>query len=106
MSIMKTEAEAYEKKVSSQLDEAKAVLEGLEAKAKGKVAQAEIDAIKQLRTRREELHRQVRHDLKTVAEVKAMEQIRTRTDADVAKFKTAVDQLASKIKSHETSARA
>ena len=39
------EIKAYQEKVNAQLQEAKAVLNGLEAHAKGKLAQSEIDGL-------------------------------------------------------------
>ena len=45
------EIKAYQEKVNAQLQEAKAVLNGMEAHAKGKLAQSEIDAINRLKAK-------------------------------------------------------
>ena len=46
---------AFEEKLSAQLQEAKSQIEGIEAHAKGKLAQAEIDAINGLKIKRQEI---------------------------------------------------
>jgi ribosomal protein L9 len=93
------EIKAYQEKINAQLQEAKAVLNGLEAHAKGKLAQSEIDAIARLKAKNQEIEKKVHHDLKTVGEVAVAAKVKADIDADVAKFKTSVDQLAAKFKS-------
>jgi hypothetical protein len=44
----------FEEKVSPQLQETKAMIDEIEAQVKGKLAQAEIDAIKFFKTTRQE----------------------------------------------------
>jgi ribosomal protein L7/L12 len=45
------EIKAYQAKVGAQLQEAKALLNGFEAHAKGKLAQSEIDTISSLKAK-------------------------------------------------------
>jgi len=49
------EIKAYQEKVNAQLQEAKAVLSGLEAHAKGKLAQSQIDTIARLKAKHQEI---------------------------------------------------
>jgi ribosomal protein L9 len=93
------EIKAYQEKINAQLQEAKAVLNGLEAHAKGKLAQSEIDTIARLKAKNQEIEKKVHHDLKTVGEVAIAAKVKADIDADVAKFKTSVDQLSAKVKS-------
>jgi vacuolar-type H+-ATPase subunit H len=88
---------AFEEKLSAQLQEAKSQIDGIEARAKGKMAQAEIDAISGLKTQRQEIEKK-RQDLKTSGEAKAA-QLKSEIEADMAKFKTSLDQLGTKVKS-------
>src|SRR5262245_53271535 len=64
---MSAELKAYEAKGNTKIQEVKAQVEQFEAKAKERRAQAEITAIGQLRTARENVERKV-HDLKTTHE--------------------------------------
>jgi len=68
----------------------------LEASAKSKMAQAEIDTINHLKTKQQEIDKK-RQDLKTTGEAK-VEQIKTEIDAEVAKLKTSLAELATKLK--------
>ena len=93
------EIKAYQEKINAQLQEAKAVLTGLEAHAKGKLAQSEIDTLNRLKTRHQEIEKKVHHDLKTAGEVAVAAKVKSDIDAEVTKFKASVDQLSQKIKS-------
>ena len=93
------EIKAYQQKISAQLQEAKAVLDGFEAHAKGKLAQSEIEQITRLKTKKQEIDKKLHQDLKTAGEVTLAAKIKADIDTDMAKFKTSVDQVAAKIKS-------
>jgi hypothetical protein len=93
------EIKAYQEKIHAQLEEAKAVLSGFEAHAKGKLAQSEIDTIKRLKAKHEEIDKKVHHDLKVGAEVTVAAKVKSDIDADVAKFKVSLNQLAARAKS-------
>jgi len=93
------EIKAYQDKINAQLQEAKALLNGFEAHAKGKMAQSEIEAITRLKAKNQEIEKKVHHDLKTAGEVAIAAKAKADIDAEMAKFKTSVDQLAAKFKS-------
>jgi hypothetical protein len=93
------EIKAYQEKVNAQLQEAKAVLSGLEAHAKGKLAQSQIDTIARLKAKHREIEKKVHQDLKTAGEVAVAAKIKSDIDTEVTKFKTSVDQLSAKVKS-------
>jgi len=90
------EIKAYEEKVSAQLQQAKAQLGELEAHAKGKMSQAEIDTINRLKTKHHEIDKK-RQDLKTVSDAK-VGQIKAEIDSEVAKLKTSLADLGTKLK--------
>ena len=93
------EVKAYQEKINAQLHEAKALLDGLQAHTKGKLAQSEIDAISRLKAKHQEIEKKVHHDLKTAGAVAIAAKVKSDIDADITKFKTSVDQLAAKAKS-------
>lgn len=93
------EIKAYQEKINAQLQEAKAVLNGQEAHAKGKLAQSEIDTITHLKAKNQEIEKKLHQDLKVGAEVAVAAKAKSNIDAEVAKFKTSLDQLSTKIKS-------
>jgi len=93
------EIKAYQDKINAQLQEAKALLNGFEAHAKGKMAQSEIEAIARLKAKNQEIDKKLHHDLKTAGEVAVAAKVKADIDAEMAKFKTSVDQLAAKFKS-------
>jgi len=93
------EIKAYQEKINAQLQEAKAVLNGVEAHAKGKLAQSEIDTLNHLKTKHQEIEKKVHHDLKTAGEVAVAAKVKSDIDAEVTKFKASVDQLSQKVKS-------
>jgi uncharacterized coiled-coil DUF342 family protein len=82
---------AYEDKVNTQIQESKTKLEQLEAKAKEKRAQAELNAINSLKDTRENIQRKVQ-DLKTTHE-NHMARAQTAIDADLAAFKARIEEL-------------
>lgn len=90
--------QAFEEKIYAQLQDAKAKLEKLEAAAKGKLAQAEIDAMNHLKTKRLEIEKQ-RQELKTAAAAKA-DQIKAEIESEMPRFKEALDRLHAKVKSY------
>ena len=100
------EIKAYQEKIGAQLREAKALLDGFEAHAKGKLAQSEIDAISRLKAKHQEIDKKVHHDLKTTGEVAVAAKVKSDIDAEIAKFKTSLDQLSAKAKSQPTAATA
>ena len=77
------EIKAYQDKINAQLQEAKAVLNGLEAHAKGKLAQSEIDGINHLKAKHQEIEKKVQHDLKTAGEVAVAAKVKTDIDSEM-----------------------
>ena len=93
------EIKAYQEKINAQLREAKAVFNGVEAHAKRNLAQSEIDTLNHLKTKHKRIEKKVHHDLKTAGEVAIAAKVKSDIDAEVTKFKAAVDQLSEKVKS-------
>ena len=93
------EIKAYQEKIGAQLQEAKALLNGVEAHAKGKLAQSDIDSINRLKAKHQEIEKKVHQDLKTAGEVAVAAKIKSDIDAEMPKLKAAVDQLSAKVKS-------
>ena len=93
------EIKAYQEKINAQLQESKAVLSGLEAHAKGKLAKSQIDAINRLKAKHQEIEKNVRQDLKAAGEVAIAAKTQSDIDAEMAKFKASLDQLSATIKS-------
>lgn len=91
---------AYGDKLSAQVQEAKAKLEEFEARAKEQKAQAEIDAIGRLKTTKQNIDRKL-HDLKETHETHVA-RAKADVEAEVARFKTAVEELGAKLKAHAT----
>ena len=94
-----SEIKAYQEKVSAQLQEAKAVLSGFEAHAKGKLAQSEIDTIARLKAKNQEIDKKVHQDLKVTGEVTLAAKVTSDIEAEMAKLKASLDQLNAKLKS-------
>lgn len=97
MSEQSAAVKQYEEKINAQLQESKARLDLLEARAKEKKAQAKITTINNLKAKKQEINTKLQ-DLKTSGEAKAA-QIKPEIDAEVAKIKTTLDQLSSKLAS-------
>lgn len=93
------EIKAYQEKVDAQLHEAKALLDGFEALAKGKLAQSEIDAIARLKAKHKEIEKKVRHDLKTAGTAAVAAKVKADIDADLVRVKNSLAQFAAKAKS-------
>ena len=82
---------AYEDKVNTEIQETKTKLEQLEAKAKEKRAQAELNAINSLKDTRENIQGKVQ-DLKTT-HASHMARAQTAIDADLAALKSRIEEL-------------
>ena len=92
------EIKAYQMKISAQLQEAKAVISEFEAHAKGKLAQAELDAIAQLRSKQKEIDKKLHHDLKATGAIAAARKVESDIGAEMTKFKDSLNKLSAKIK--------
>ena len=87
---------AYEDKVRAQLQEGKAKLDQLNAKAKEKQAQAELDVVGRLNTTKQNIEKKLQN-LKTTDDMQ-VSRAKADIDADVASFKSSINELAGKIK--------
>jgi protein subunit release factor A len=96
MSTHDVTIKAFEEKINAQLEQAKAQLAELGARAKGNVAQAEIDTIHHLKTKHQEIEKK-RQVLKTTSDAKAG-QIKAEIEAEIAKLKTSLAELNSKLR--------
>ena len=95
-SAAKDKIDAYVAKVRGQVQDGKAKLDQLEAKAKDKRAQTETDAIARLQTAKQNLDQKIQ-DLKSTSQVHVA-RAKADIDADVAAFKASVDEIASRVR--------
>lgn len=89
---------AYQDKIAAQIQEAKSTLEQFEAKAKEKKAEAEVATINKLKTAKQNIDQKLQ-DLKTTNSAHVT-QAKAEIDAEVAKFKASMDEIATKLKTH------
>jgi len=93
---MSSDTKAYEEKINAQLQQAKAQLSEFEANAKAKASPAQIETINRLKAKHQEIDKK-RQNLKTAGDAKAG-QVKAEIDADVAKLKTSLADLGTKLK--------
>jgi hypothetical protein len=86
----------FEEKIHAELQQAKAQLDEFDARAKGKMSQAEIETINHLKAKKQEIDKK-RQELKTLGEAKR-EQAKAQIDAEMSKFKASVAELGTKLK--------
>jgi len=87
---------AYADKVSADIQQGKAMLEQLEAKAKAKRAESEIAAINRLKAANQTIEQKVQ-ELKSAHE-SHVPTAKAEIDAQIASFKSAIEDLGTKIK--------
>jgi hypothetical protein len=92
------EMKAHEEKISAQLHEAKALLNEVEAHARKKKAQAEIEKINNLKTKNQEIEKKWHQHLKTAGEAALALKIKADIEAELAKLKTSAKEVATKLK--------
>ena len=97
MDMHSATTKAYQEKINAELQQVKARLVELEARTKGKMAQAEIDTIHDLKVKKQEIEKK-HHELKIVGDAK-VQQLKAEIDAEMAKLKSSLDHLATKLKS-------
>ena len=96
MSAQNVDTKAFEEKINSDLQQTKTQLGEFESRAKGKMGQAEIDTINRLKTKHQEIDKK-RQNLKTVGDAK-LGQAKAEINTDVAKLKSSLAELATKLK--------
>jgi hypothetical protein len=92
------EAKAHEEKISAQLHEAKALIDGFEAHARKNKAGAEIEKITSLKKKREEIEKKLHHLLKLGVGATVAEQAKADIDAELGKFKASLEEFGSRHK--------
>jgi hypothetical protein len=93
------EAKAHEEKISAQVHEARALFDEVEAHAKKNKAQAEIEKLNALKTKKQEIEQGWHRHLKTAGEAALALKIKSEIEADLAKFKSSLEEVAAKLKS-------
>jgi hypothetical protein len=96
MSTHDVTTHAYEEKIGADLHDVKAKLDEFEARAKGKKAEAEIATINHLKTKHHEIETK-RKALNTIGDAK-IQQYKADLDAELARVKTSLAELAAKLK--------
>lgn len=92
-----TEMKAHLDKINAQLQEAKALLHEAEAHAKRKRAEAEIERLNALKTKQQEIDKKWEH-LKTIGEAGLAMKVRAEVEADLAKLRGSLEEIASRVK--------
>ena len=103
MSEQSTGTKAFEEKVSAQLQDAKSQIESIEARAKGTMAQAQVDAVNRLKIARKEIDKR-RQELKTSGEANAA-QIKAGIEADIAKLGAELEHFGAKLQGQAAQSR-
>jgi len=93
------EVKAHEEKISAQLDEARAPVEEIEAHARRNKAEAKIERLKALKTKREEIEKKLHQLMKIGVEATVATQLKADIDAELAKLKTSLGEFGMKRKS-------
>lgn len=93
------EVKAHQDKISEQLHETKALIDALEAHAKKNKAQGEIERINALKTKRREIEKKWHRHLKTAGEAALALKITSEIEADLANFKSSLEETSAKVKS-------
>lgn len=91
------EVKAHQEKIQAQLHEAKALLDEFEAHAKKNKAQAEIDKISALKTKKQEIEKKFQHHLKTAGEAALALKVTAEIEADLAKLKGSMDDVTTRL---------
>jgi hypothetical protein len=91
------EIKTHGEKIGAQLHEAKALLKEVEAHARRKKAQAEIEKITGLKSKKQEIEKKLQQLVKTGLEAKAAVQVKSDIEAEVAKLKTSLGEIATRL---------
>jgi gas vesicle protein len=96
MSAHNRHTKAYEEKIRAELQQAKAQLMELEARAKSDFAQAGTDLVKDVKARRHEIEEKLQ-EMKSTGDANA-EQVKDDIEAKVAKMKSSLTELGVRLK--------
>jgi uncharacterized coiled-coil DUF342 family protein len=102
MPMTVAEMKAHQDKITAQLHEAKALIEEFEAHARKHKAQAEIEKIDGLKTKRAEIEKKLHQLVKTAVEAKTATEIKAGIDAELAKLKASLEEVGVNLKNHST----
>lgn len=97
------EAKAHEEKVGAQFHEVKALIDEVEAHAKKRKAQAEIEKINHLKTEKQTIEKKWQQHLKTAGEAALALKIKGDIEADLAKLRGSIQEVASRLQSRPDS---
>lgn len=87
------EAKAHEEKISAQLHEAKALIDQVEAHAKKNRAQAKIEKLNTLKTKRQEIENKLHQLMKVGVAADVAAHIKAEIDAELGKLRTSLEEL-------------
>jgi len=96
MATRNATTKAYDEKLSGQLQQTKAQLGEFEAQAEGKMLQAEIGTINDLKAKQQEIEKKYQA-LKPSGAAK-LEHLKAQIDPEMAALKTSLEQLATKLR--------
>lgn len=91
---------AFQEQISAKVQEAKARLDQVEAKAREKKSEAELAAAVSLKKAKQNIDRKLQ-ELSSTSDA-YMARAKAEINADVAAFKASVDEIAAKIKTQAT----
>ena len=98
MTVHNVNIKAYEEKIVAQLQQARAQITELEARAKSDVKSFKADLLKDVKARSHEIEKKLQ-ELKTTGAANA-EQVKADIDAKLEKMKGGLTELAGSIKKH------
>jgi len=92
------EIKAHREEIDARLHEAKALLDEVEAHAKKNKAQAEIERLKALKVKKEEIEKKWHRHLKTAGEAALALKVKSEIEADLEKFKRSLAEIDAELK--------
>ena len=93
------EIKAHEEKISAQLHEAKAMIDGFEAHARKNKAEVEIEKLHALKMKREQIEKKLHQLMKIGVEATVAEKIKADIANDLAKLRTSLGEFGTKHQS-------
>jgi len=93
------EINAHHDKINAQLQEAKALIEQIEAHARKNKAQSEIEKLNDLKTKRQAIEKKWQKHLKTVGEAALALKVKSDVEAELAKLKGTLEEVSAQVQS-------